>query len=114
MAMARFPARDHARQPQIGAAIGGLREVVVFAGVCFASGLISDQGGMQCIDSAEALAIEQGPKRRESGVRVAGALLRPRHQQGLQQLRQALMRQCGELMLRGLPMSGPDIGFPEQ
>ena len=114
MALARLPARQDLRQAQVHAAELGLRLAIQLGRVRGAAGLVGDQRGVQRVDAAEPLAVDEGPQCRQRGIGAALALLRPGDQQRLQQLRQALARQRAEPLLGRLPMAGPHLGLAQQ
>ncbi len=114
VAAARLPARQHLREAQVQGAEFGPRLVIQLRGLGRSPGLVGDQGGMQRVDAAEPLPIEERTQSGQRGVGAAVALLRPGDQQRLQKLREALAWQRAEALLCCLPMSGTHLDLAEQ
>ena len=114
MAVARLGARQDLREAQVHAAKFGLRLAIQLRGFRRAAGLVGDQRGVQRIDPAELLAIDERTQRGQRRVGATVALLRPGDQQRLQELRQALARQHTEALLRRLPVAGAHLGLAQQ
>ena len=114
VAATRLPTRQNLRQTQVHATEFGLGGAIELCGIRIPPSLIGDQRGMEGIDAAEPLAVEVWVERGQCGIGVAAALLCPGDQQRLQQLRQALPRECVELLLRCLPMTGAGLHRTQQ